>query len=102
MAWLLIFVPLIFAAMALLVPDKRRPLLVPMGGFAHLMLVIFALTGDPISTGNGWLVLDPLGKLVLGFISLLFFLCSLYAPIYLSLRPDRPTRFICACLLAML
>ncbi len=102
MAWLLIFVPLIFAAMALLVPDKRRPLLVPMGGFAHLMLVIFALTGDPISTGNGWLVLDPLGKLVLGFISLLFFLCSLYAPIYLSLRPDRPNRFFCACLLAML
>ena len=36
---------------------------------------------------DGWLVLDPLGKVVLGFLSVLFFLCcDLYCPGYLALR----------------
>jgi hydrogenase-4 component F len=47
-------------------------------------------------------MLDALGKLVLGFISVLFFLCSLYAPAYLALRPDQPNRVFCACLPTML
>ncbi len=47
-------------------------------------------------------LLDPLGKLVLGFQSVLFFLCSLYAPGYLALRPDRPNRVFCANLFLML
>ena len=51
---------------------------------------------------GGWLLLDPLGKLVLGFLSVLFFLCSLYAPGYLALRPDRPNRVFCANLFVML
>ncbi len=45
---------------------------------------------------GGWLLLDPLGKLILGFLSVLFFLCSLYAPGYLALRADRPNRVFCA------
>src|ERR1051326_697707 len=103
MAWLLILVPLLFAGAAAAVPSNRwRPWLVPLGGLAHLRLVCFTLTGVPVSAFNGWLVMDPLGKLVLGFISLLFFLCALYTPAYLSLRPDRPNRVFCACLLAML
>jgi hydrogenase-4 component F len=40
--------------------------------------------------------LDPLGKIILGFISVLFFLCSLYTPSYLALRSDRPNRVFCA------
>lgn len=103
MALLLVLVPLMFALLAVVVPSSRwRPWLVPLGGMAHLVLVALALTGAPVSTLGGWLVLDALGKLVLGFISLLFFLCALYAPGYLSIRPERPNRVFCACLLAML
>ncbi len=103
MAWLLILVPLLFGAAAAAAPSNRwRPWLVPLGGLAHLVLVMLALSGDPVTAFRGWLVLDALGKLVLGFVSVLFFLCSLYAPGYLALRPDRPNRVFCACLLAML
>ena len=103
MAGLLILIPLFFAALAALVPSSRwRPWLVPAGGLAHLILTGFALAGGPVAAMNGWLVLDPLGRLVLVFVSLLFFLCSLYTPVYLSLRPERNNRVFCACLLAML
>lgn len=103
MAWLLILVPLLAGAVAAAVPSNRwRPWLVPLGGLAHLVLVMLALTGDPVTAFRGWLVLDALGKLVLGFITILFFFCALYAPGYLALRQDRPNRVFCACLLAML
>jgi hydrogenase-4 component F len=48
------------------------------------------------------LQLDALGKVILGFISVLFFLCSLYAPGYLALRPDRSNRILCTNLLLVL
>lgn len=103
MVWLLILVPLAAAALVALVPsNSRRPWLVPVGALAHLVVVGLALAGDTAAAGSGWLVLDSLGKLVLGFISVLFFLCALYTPGYLSLRPERPNRVFCACLLAML
>lgn len=103
MAWLLILIPLLAAAAAVMVPsDRWRPWLVPLGGLGHLVLVGYALAGTPVSAFNGWLFLDPLGKLVLGFISVLFFLCALYAPGYLALRADRPNRVFCGCLLTML
>ena len=60
-----------------------------------------AATRRPSPDSDGWLVLDPLGKVVLGFLSVLFFLCSLYAPGYLALRADRPNRVFCANLLVV-
>lgn len=103
MALLLFLVPLFLAAVAALVPSNRwRPLLVPLGGSAHLVLTYLALTGGTVSALNGWLLLDPLGKLVLLLISVLFFICGLYAPAYLALRPERENRVFCACLLSML
>src|SRR5262249_10347072 len=42
------------------------------------------------------------GKVFLGFISVLFFLCSLYAPSYLALRSDRQNRVLCTNLLLVL
>ena len=102
-AWLLIFSPLLAAAIAAAMPSNRwRPWVVPLGGLGHLVLVGLALLGGSVSAQDGWLVLDPLGKLVLGFISVLFFLCSLYAPAYLTLRVDRPNRLFCSCLLLIL
>ena len=58
---------------------------------------IFRPADAPAVEGlGGWLLLDPLGKLILGFLAVLFFLCSLYAPGYLALRSDRPNRVFCA------
>ncbi len=103
MVWLLILVPLLVAVAAAVTPSNRwRPFWVPIGGLAHLAVMGLAVAARPASALQGWLALDALGILVLGFISLLFFLCALYAPAYLALRPDRPNRVFCVCLLAML
>jgi hydrogenase-4 component F len=107
MIYLPILFPLVMAAAAYAVPSNRwRPWLLPLAGLGHLGLVVTAIfvTGDgTVLSGLGnWLLLDPLGKLVLGFLSVLFFLCSLYAPGYLALRADRSNRVFCVSLLASL
>src|SRR5438876_741570 len=101
MVYLLILFPLALAAVTFAVPSNRwRPWLLPLGAAGHLVLVLAAIVqaGDgPAVAGLGdWLLLDALGKVVLGFLAVLFFLCSLYAPSYLALRADRPNRVFCA------
>ena len=107
MAYLLIGFPLLMAAVTFAAPSNRwRPWLLPIGALAHLGLVnsaVFpAVNTAPIEGLGGWLLLDALGKLVMGFLALLFFLLSLYAPGYLALRSDRPNRIFCANLFASL
>jgi hydrogenase-4 component F len=107
MIYLLILFPLVMAAVTFAVPSNRwRPWLLPVGALGHLGMVAVAVLqpGDrtPLSGLGGWLLLDALGKVVLGFLSVLFFLCSLYAPAYLALRADRPNRVFCANLLVVL
>ncbi len=103
MAPALILLPLVLAIVAFAVPSERgRPWLVPLGGAVHLALVVVALGRPVVSAFDGWLLLDPLGRLVLGFVSLLFFLGAAYAPGYLALRSDRSNRVFCACLLTFL
>src|SRR6266513_2334373 len=107
MIYLLILFPLVMAGLTFAVPSNRwRPWLLPVGALGHFSLVaaLYFQSGDGIvlSELGGWLQLVPLGKLVLGFLSVLFFLCSLYAPGYLTLRADRPNRVFCANLFAAL
>ncbi len=103
MAWFLFLVPVFMAGLAAVMPSNRwRPWLVPGGGLLHLLLTGFALSRESVSALNGWLMLDPLSSLVLGFVSTVFFICSLYVPAYLALRPERSNRVFCACLLVML
>jgi hydrogenase-4 component F len=107
MAYLLVGFPLIMTAVMFAIPSNRwRPWLLPVGAAVQLYLAwsaVFPEAGTaPISELEGWILLDPLGKVVLGFISVLFFLCSLYAPSYLALRPERPNRVLCANLFASL
>jgi hydrogenase-4 component F len=107
MAYLLIVFPLVMAAAAFAVPSNRwRPWLLPVGGLGHLALVVWAIiqagAGSPVSGLWDWLLLDALGKVVLGFVAVLFFICSLYAPGYLALRLDRSNRVFCANLFASL
>ncbi len=103
MAFALFLVPLALAALAFAVRSERaRPWLVALGGAAHLVLVVAALRAPAVRAVGGWLELDPAGRLVLALVSVLFFLCSLYVPGYLALRPERQNRVFCACLLAFL
>src|SRR6266404_9028551 len=104
MIYLLILFPLMMAAVAFTMPSNRwRPWLLPLGALGHLGLVVMAIfqsgEGTAVSGLGGWLLLDALGKVVLGLLSVLFFLCSLYAPGYLAFRADRPNRVLCANLL---
>src|SRR5512139_3574298 len=103
MALALIVFPVWLAGVAFVVPSERwRPWLLPLGAAVHLALVALALSRPPVGAFEGWLLLDPLGCLILPFLSLLFFLCALYAPGYLAQRPERSNRIFCTCLLAFL
>jgi hydrogenase-4 component F len=104
MLYLLILFPLAMAAVTFAAPSNRwRPWLLPAGGLGQLALAVAAIARPAALSGPyGWLVLDPLGKVFLGFLCALFFLCSLYAPGYLALRADRPNRVFCANLFASL
>jgi hydrogenase-4 component F len=107
MAYLLIVFPLIMAALAWTVPSNRwRPWLLPLGGLGHLVFVAIAIfqpsDATPVSAFGDALLLDALGKIIVGFISVLFFLCALYAPGYLALHPDRSNRVLCTNLFASL
>jgi hydrogenase-4 component F len=95
------------AALAWTTPSNRwRPWLLPAGGLVHLAVVLVAIFpppgSGPVSELGGALLLDALGKVILGFISVLFFLCALYAPGYLALHPDRSNRVLCTNLFASL
>src|SRR5271165_1725301 len=107
MVYLLVLFPLVMAAVAFAMPSNRwRPWLLPIGALGHLCLVGVAIVqadeGTVVSGLGNWLLLDPLGKVILGLVSVLFFLCSLYAPGYLALRADRNNRVFCANLLVVL
>jgi hydrogenase-4 component F len=93
-----ILVPLGFATIAFVTPSNRwRPLVLPVAALTHLAVVLRAITdpGPPMA----WLAVDPLARIVLGVVALLFTCCALYAPGYLRTRSDRPNRRLCGGLL---
>jgi hydrogenase-4 component F len=107
MTYLLILFPLAMAAITFALPSNRwRPWLLPVGALGQLGLAAVAIfqpgEGGVLSGLGGWLRLDALSKVVLGFLSVLVTLCSLYAPGYLALRRDRPNRVFCANLFVVL
>jgi hydrogenase-4 component F len=106
MAYLLVLFPLGMAAVTFAVPSNRwRPWLLPLGALGQLALLLAARLqsdGAAVTGLGGWLELDALGNVVLGFLAGVFFLCALYAPGYLALRPDRPNRVFCTNLFGVL
>ena len=103
MAYAMIFLPLLMAALAAVIPSNRlRPWLLPVAAIAHLAMTIVTLMNPHLTTSAAWLVLDPIGKLILLMISILFFFCSFYAVGYLRHREERDNRVFCACLIAFL
>jgi hydrogenase-4 component F len=101
MALYLVLFPLLASVVALMVPsDRWRPLLLPLGSGVHLAMVLQVLNqGTADDNQIAWLVIDPLGKVFLLALGVIHFLCMLYAPGYLRLRPERPNRVLCSCLL---
>jgi hydrogenase-4 component F len=100
MALWLVIVPLGFAVVAFATPGARvRPWLLPAAGATQLGVVALELVGRGDGVGAPWLGLDPIGRLVTGYLAVLFFLCAAYAPGYLALRADRPNRIFCSVML---
>jgi hydrogenase-4 component F len=100
MAELLVCLPIAWSALAFLTPSNRwRPWVLPPAALTHLVITVWALQQPALTGFHEWLRLDPLGKIFLGLIGVLFFLCACYAPGYLALRQHRDNRAICSCLL---
>src|SRR5262245_14245740 len=103
MAELLVLFPIAWAAVPFAVPSIRlRPWLLPVGGLVQLVLALRAIQESKLTGWDNWLNLDPVGKIFLGLISVLFFLCAGYAPGYLAQRSQRDNRVLCACLMLSL
>lgn len=98
-----VLLPLAFGGLAFAIrSNEKRPWLLPIGGGLHFLLTCAILLGKAPAPADAWLGLDPLNKVVLGFLSLLFFLCSVYARGYLVGRPKQPNRIFTASLFAFL
>jgi hydrogenase-4 component F len=101
MALLLFLVPLAFALIAFAIPsDRIRPWIVTSAGLLQLPIVALALRLPRVTGLNGWLLLDSVGKLILGFTALLFAACALYIPGYLAQRREGNARVFCTAVLA--
>ena len=96
-----ILLPVLVAAVAFLWPsDRTRPAWLVVGAAGHGAATAWALSRP--SDMTQWLALDPPGRLVLGLVSLLFALCSVYGLGYLRARADRPNRIFCSAILLFL
>jgi hydrogenase-4 component F len=107
MAELLVGWPILWALVVLAAPSNRwRPRLLPVGALIQLLLVVQALLlPDPVQSSlaaEPFLKLDPLGRILLPLIGVLFFLCACYAPGYLAHRQQRDNRVLCTCLMLSL
>jgi hydrogenase-4 component F len=97
---LAVAVPLAFALVALATPSERaRPWLLPMAAFAQLPMLFGLVRSSGAAAPDAWVGLDPLGTLLLAYLTVFFLCCSCYAPAYLRLRSERPNRIFCTMML---
>ena len=100
---LMLFMPVVGAIIAWLMPDnRRRPLVLPVFAVIHLALLGWVLVDTPPASAQGWFLLDPIGKLVMFSFSILFAACAWYAVNYLRYREERSNRILCSALLLCL
>ena len=100
---LVVLVPLLLAAAAFADPSAtRRPRFLLAGGLFHLggVAVLCARAGS--TAVGGALELDPLARVVLPTVSVLFAFCAVYAQGYLAARRDRENRLFVGGLLVLL
>jgi hydrogenase-4 component F len=100
---ILIVLPLVGAIVAAVWPaDRSRPWLLPAVGGTHLGICLWLLVSPPVVAPGDWMGFDPLARAVLPGVSMLFFVCAVYAVKYLAIRKDRPNRVFVAMLLTVL
>ena len=95
-------VPLAFALVAFVTPSERaRPWLVVAAALCQIPVAALVLISREslAPVAGSWIGLDPLGVLLVGYLSVLFLCCAFYAPPYLRLRRERPNRIFCTMLL---
>lgn len=103
MITLLIIIPLFGSITAWTISSNRhRPVILPVTGAVHLMISMILVADPPAPSQNGWIFLDPLGRLVLIGITILFFFCAIYSVGYLAYRQERSNRTLCMGLLLCL
>jgi hydrogenase-4 component F len=99
----LIALPVLAAGVAMALPsDSWRPHVLPVAAAGHLALTVAALRAPAQDALGGWLALDPLGRLVLLLLSVLFAICAIYAVGYLRYRRELSNRVFVPCLLIFL
>jgi hydrogenase-4 component F len=99
----LIVIPMLAAGLAFVWPGERtRPVLLPVAGGLHAGLSLWLLANPPAALPGAWFGFDPLARAVLPMVSLLFFICSLYAVPYLRVRSERRNRLFVFSLLVVL
>jgi len=103
MVLLLILIPLLAAGVALVIPSNRwRPwMLVPVAVF-HVVMTLAILVKGTEPLFGGWIVVDPLGRLVLLLLSVLYVICAVYAVGYLRYRAELSNRVFVACMLCFI
>lgn len=103
MVYYQVIIPIALALIALIVPSNRiRPWLLPITGVFHSCLTLWLLYNPEQCYVNRWLVLDPVGKIILLNVSILYLLCSIYAVGYLQHRMERKNQIFVACLVAFI
>ncbi len=103
MLLILIVLPLVLGAAAMVVPSARaRAWLVPIGATIHAALTAVVVITPPPAMFDRWLTLGTLGRLILPILSAQYLVCSFYVPSYLAARPERPNRVFCASLIALI
>ena len=103
MLFVVVLLPITLGLVALATPSARvRPWLVTGGGIAHACVTAYLVIDVPPPMFGGWLAIGPLGRVLLGYLSLQYAVCSIYVPGYLALRRDRNNRYFCAALLGLL
>jgi hydrogenase-4 component F len=103
LAHALVALPLVAAALAFVVASNRaRPWLLPVAGAVHVALTWLVLRDRRAASPGGWLAFDEVGVVLLGLISVLFFVSAVYAVGYLHARSERSNRVFCSCLLVLL
>jgi hydrogenase-4 component F len=99
----LLFFPLLLALLCwAILSGKIRSYLLPLGGFVHLVLSVYGFLSPAAMPVSPYLGLDAPARLVLPGVSLLFFICSIYAVGYLKDHAHRSNRVFCSSMLAFL
>jgi len=97
-----ILLPFAFALIAVAVPSPIvRRWLVPLNAVVHAAVTAVIVIASPPAQFEGWLLVGPVGRVTLAFVSAQYLVLAFYAPSYLAARAERPNRAFCAALIAI-